>query len=215
MIKLGMALGVVGIVLTIVGFVGPWWTVNISASFGGQTATSAAEFRLFGGTATATGPGFSQTNTTDYSSDPNTRSVFLVGAALSGVAVGLGVLMVGLDAMVESRPSFRRFAFLSGVLAFVLGLLAVFYVMASLPPAVNQDSEGSLTQISGFWGTSSATFFGASATVTWAAGWAWYVVLVGAIVFLIGGILSMRAPKAAPMAVAEAPQAPPEAPPGP
>jgi len=210
-----MVFGVVGIVLVIVGFVGPWWTVDTSASLFGQTVSSTAEFRLFGGTATVKAPGFNQTNTTDYSNEPNTRSVFLTGAALAGVAIALGVVMVVLAAMAGSRPSFRRLAAACGILAFVLALVAALYVMASLPAAVNQDSQGGPIQISGFWGTSSTTFLGATATVTWAAGWAWYVVLVGAIVFLIGGIVALVARRGTAARAPGAAQGPPESPPEP
>jgi len=213
-----MVLGVVGIALMVVGFVGPWWTINTSASdLLGQTVSSAAEFHLFGGTTTFTSPPFSRTNTTDYGSDPNIRSVFLVGATLSGVAVALGIMMMALAAMGGTRPSFGRLAAASGILAFVFGLLAVLYVMASLPTAVNQDGQGGFgsPQISGFWGRSSTRFFGVTTTVTWAAGWAWYVVLVGSVVFLIGGVLVMLPRKVARVMPPEAPQGPPESPPGP
>lgn len=218
MSKIGAVLGVVGIVLAIVGFVGPWWTVGISASAFGSTVTGNADFRLFGGTGTTTVPGAGTiTNTTDYSDQPNTRSVFLVGAALSGVAIALGAGLVGLGMMAEKNPSRRKIASVCGILAGALALVGLLYVMAALPGAVNTDGGeelGQFTQISGFWGTDSMSLFGVSATVTWGAGWAWYVVLVGAIVFLIGGVLAMRAPKAAAMAPPMT-ETPPESPPMP
>jgi len=212
MSRLGMALGVAAIALTLVGFVGPWWTVGISATVLGQTVTSNADFRLFGGTVTATGPGLSLTNTTDYSDDPNTRSVFLADAALSGLAIAFGVVFVVVAMMAGKKPSLRRVASLCGILAFLMAFLGALYVMAALPGAVNQDSGGSSTQFTGFWGTDSA-IGGFSASVVWAAGWAWYVVLVGSILFLIGGLLAMRAPKGPPMAAPAMIQTPPEPPP--
>jgi len=159
-----------------------------------------------------TAPGVSQTNTTDYSEDSNTRSAFLAGAALSGLAILLGIVFVVTAMMADKQPSMRRIASLSGIFGFVLALLGTLYVMAALPGAVNADSGGGglgLSQFSGFWGSDSTTFFGITATVTWSAGWAWYVVLIGAVVFLIGGILVMRAAKTAPAAPSTM-QAPPE-----
>lgn len=215
--RLGMVLGVLGIVLVLVGFLGPWWTVGISATIGGQTFSSAADFRLFGGTATVTGPGVSQTNTTDYSTDPNTRSVFLVGAALSGLAMAFGVGLVVLGTMAASRPSYRRLASMCGIIAFALALFGTLYVMGALPGAVNQDSgaDVGVPQISGFWGTSSTSILGFSASVVWAAGWAWYVVLCGAVVFLIGGIVAILRPMRAPAMPLATPSPPLESPPVP
>jgi len=196
MSRIGAPLGVVGIVLMLVGFVGPWWTIGVSASFGGQTITSNSDFRLFGGTVTTIAPGLSRTNTTDYADDPNTRSAFLTGAAFIGLAIAFGVVFAVLAIMAYKKASSRRTAAVCGILAFVLGLVGALYVMAVLPGAVNADSA--VDTFTGFWGTDSTTFFGISANVTWTAGWAWYIVLVGSITFLIGGILAMRAPKAAP-----------------
>jgi len=212
---LGVAVGVVAIVLTTVGFVGPWWNVRVSGSVLGQSFDSNADFRLFGGTATATAGSFSQTNTTDYIEDPNTRNVFLAGAALSGLAIVIGVALVALAAMADRSPTMRRGAAVFGIMAFVLSLASVLYVMSALPSAVNADTGSSGAEVSGFWGTDSIALFGSTFTMTWAAGWAWYTVLVGSILFLVAGILAFSARKAAPMARPPSMEKPPESPPMP
>jgi hypothetical protein len=216
--KIAAIIGVVGVVLAVAGFAGPWWEIGITGSILGQTFTSRADYGMFGGTATAQGPGTSITNTTDYSSDPNTRGVFQATTGLLGAGVGLGVVSVVLAALSGTKPRFRKAAAGVGVLAFVLAMAAPLYVLAQLPAAVNQDSGSSAPQVSGFWGSKSVMIGSVSTTLTWAAAWAWYVVLVGAILFLVGGILAMRAPKGAPAAPPmEAPaqmlEMPPQTPP--
>ncbi len=207
MIKPSVIVGVAAIVLAVVGFVGPWWTTSATAS-GSATFTSVTDFRLFGMTTTASEPGRSYTNSTDYSGDPNTRSVFQVASALTGVAVGLGVLYVVLGAMADKRPTFRRVAFVFGVLAFAVALVAAVYVMATLPGAVNQDRSSSGIQFSGFWGLSKSTGFGMTLTINWGAGWGWYVVLADAVLFLVGAILTLRAPNTAHMSPPRSPETP-------
>lgn len=209
MIKPGVIVGSVGVVLVIVGFVGPWWTVGFASQGlpGLSTDTSVTDFRLFGRTVTSNEPGGSRSNSTDYSNEPNTRAVFQVGAVLTGVAVGLGAVFVVLGAMADRKPTFRRIALVFGVLAFALALVAAVYVMAMLPGAVNRDRSSTGFQFSGFWGLWRDTF-GATMTITWAAAWAWYAVVVGAVLFLVGAILAMRAPKAVPIAPPASPETP-------
>ena len=207
MIKPGVIVGVAAIVLAVVGFVGPWWTIGATAS-GSATFTSVTDFRLFGRTGTGTEPGRSYTNSTDYSGDPNTRFVFQVASALTGAAVGLGVIYVVPGAMADKKPTFRRVAFVFGVLAFAVAFVASVYVMATLPGAVNQDRSSSGIQFSGFWGSSTSTGFGMTLTINWGAGWGWYVVLASAVLFLVGAILTVRAPNRASMAPPRSPETP-------
>jgi len=210
----------VGIILVVVGFMGPWWTITFSGSLMGQTMTGQADYQLFGGTAKFQGPGMSMTNTTDYSSEPNTRAVFQTASALSAVAIVLGILMIVLVLMASKNPSMGRLGAILGILAFLLALVAVLYVMSQLPGAVNADAtpQGTMSfgEITGFWGSRSVNIMGVSVSAVWAAGWAWYVVLVGAIVFLIGGILAFLPPKPAPAPPMAAPsQMTPPSPPAP
>lgn len=211
----GVVAGIVAIVLTIVGFVGPWWNLKVTGNILGNTFESNGDFRLFGITATTTSGQVSFRNETDYGEDPNVRNVFLVGAAISGAAIAAGVAFVAAAAMAARSASRRRGAAAAGVVAFALGLVSVLYVMAALPAALNQDSQGEAgaPEITGFWGTDSSSIGGFTLTVNWAAGWAWYIVLVGAIVFLIGGVLALRTQAtAAPMMPPPSMEMPPESP---
>ncbi len=207
--KLGIVIGLVAVVLVVVGLIGPWWVVDTSGQIGGLTATSHAEYSMFGRTenaqsGTTQNRTSSSTNTTAYSSLPQTGSVFGLALILTVLGLILGIGAVAIGVLPSANSSFRRFAVIAGALAFVLLLIAALYAMSSLPAAVSQDSHLSASNAySGFWGTRSSNFslFGItiSGTVNWAGGWAWYVVLIAAILFLVAGITLVAPRKAAPM----------------
>ncbi len=207
--KVGVVLGVIAVVLAIVALIGPWWVVNAELHVGGGfTATSQQAYSPFGRTETSQSNFSSSTNTSTYSDLPQTGSVFTLGTILTGLGLILGIAMVVIGVLPSSSPSFRRFAMIVGVFAFLFLLIAPIYVMSALPGAVNQDTSGTpgATSFSGFWGTKSASLgLLGSATVTWAAGWAWYVAFVAAIVALAGGIAMVASRRPA----MPAPQVPP------
>ena len=205
--RVGVVIGVIAIILAIVGMIGPWWVNDVSASGFGLSGTSHAEYGLSGGTTTFTFGANSGTNTTNYQNAPHIGSVFSLAMILTILGLIIGVVMVVVGLMAGARPSFGRMAGILGVLAFIVVLLGTLYVMSSLPGAVNQDSgsSSSATTVSGFWGTKSATFFGATANFTWAAGWGWYIALVSAIVFLIAGVALILAKKPTPAAMTPVP----------
>ncbi len=194
--KLGVILGVLAVVLVIVAMFGPWWVVDTSGHIGAFTATSHVEYNLFGRTESSQSNISSSTNTTAYSSLPQTGSVFSLATILSALGLILGVGMILIGALPGTNPSLRRFAAIAGVIAFIILLVASLYVMSALPAAVNQDSGASSSNgFSGFWGTRTASGFGGfiSGTTTWAAGWAWYLPLIAAILFLVGAIAILAA----------------------
>ncbi len=207
--KFGVVLGVIAVVLAIVALIGPWWVVNADIHLGGSfTSTSQEVFSPFGRTETSQSNISTSTNTSTYADMPQTGSVFTLGTALTALGLILSIALVVIGALSSRNPSFRRFALIAGVLAFVFLLVASLYVMSALPAAVNQDTSGSpgATSFSGFWGTKSASLgLLGSVSITWAAGWAWYVALIAAIVALVGGIAmvvsrrpAMPAPQMAP-----------------
>ncbi len=197
--RLGVVVGVLAVVLAIVAIVGPWWTVDSSIRFGGLTGTGHIEYNMFGRTEATQSNISSSSNSTSYANLPQTGGVFTLASVLVilGIIMGIGMVIIG--AMSGANPSLRRFAAIAGVLAFLVLLVAALYVMSALPGAVNQDGSGrpGSTAFSGFWGSTSSSFLGISATVNWAAGWAWYVALVAAIVFLAGAIMIIAARKPA------------------
>lgn len=210
--RTGVVLGVIAVVLAIVALIGPWWVVNSQTRIGGGfTATGQTDYTLFGRTDTTQSNFSSSTNTSTYAALPQTGSVFSLAAILTvlGLVLGIGTVVIG--ALPGSNPSFRRFAMIAGILAFLILLAAPLYVMSALPAAVNQDSGGGLTAttFSGFWGTNSGSFgIFVSYTITWTAGWGWYVALVAAIVFLVAGV-AMAASRVPAVRAPQAPSPPP------
>ncbi len=190
--RLGVLLGVIVVVLALVALIGPWWTVNADLRVGGGfTSTAQQSYSLFGTTETSQSNFSSSTKTSTYANMTQTGSVFTLGAAVTALGMILGIAMVVIGVLPSTNPAFRRFAMIAGVLAFLLLLVAPLYVMSALPAAVNQDTSGSpgATTVSGFWGTQSGSLgLLGSYSITWAAGWAWYVVIIAAIAALIGGI---------------------------
>lgn len=210
--RLGIVLGVIAVVLAIVAVIGPWWTLQAEGTLGPISMNGNDQFGLFGGTSFFQMGSTSSSNTTNYNDAPHVGSVFTIATVLLvlGLIIGIGMIVVG--AMSGAKPSFRRLGGVLGILAFVVVLLGTLYVMSSLPNAVNQDSQATTsgTSVTGFWGakTTSVGSF-AQATVTWAAGWGWYVALIAAIVFLVAGVILLLARKPG---MAATPQVPPPSP---
>ena len=201
MSKVAIGLGVVGIVLAIVALVGPWWTMTASV----LVVTVSLNFGLFGASGTMPGGGAVGGS---YSTLPHVGSVFMAGAALTALGLILGVVMLLLIAMSGKKPGLRKIGAAMGIVGAIVLLVGPLYVMSALPGALSSDvfPSSSGISISGFFGGISA----AGMSLTWGGGWGWYLAFVAAILLLIGGILALRAPKAAAM-----PAAPMAAPPPP
>ncbi len=208
--RTGVVLGVIAVVLAIVALMGPWWVVNSQTRLGGGfTAVGQTDYALFGRTDATQSNLSSSTNTSTYGDLPQTGSVFSLAAVLTvlGLVLGIGTVVIG--ALSGSNPSFRRFAMIAGILAFLVLLVAPLYVLSALPAAVNRDAGASALPYSGFWGTKSGTFgIFVSYSVTWAAGWAWYVAVVAAIIFLVASV-AIAASRAPAGMVLRAPPPPP------
>jgi len=198
--KVGVVIGVIAVVLAIVAVIGPWWTLQAQATLGPISMNGNDQFGLFGGSAFFQMGSTSNSNTTNYNDMPHIGSVFTVATILLVLGLILGIAMIVVGAMSGSRPSFQRLGGGLGILAFLFVLFGALYVMSSLPDAVNQDSGAATsgTTVSGFWGTkTSAIGSFAQATVTWNAGWGWYLAVVAAIVLLVAGVALFAAKRPA------------------
>jgi hypothetical protein len=203
--KVGAALGVVGIVLVAMSFAGPWWSLSMQASALGVNLNLTGDFGLFGGTTHLDSPAGSQTQSVAYGNNTHIGSVFALGAIFMFLGIVLGAAMVAMVVGSAKRPNLRKPGAIVGLLAFALALLGPLYVMVSLPAAINADSGGGATEglsISGFFGSQSTDLLGVTLNVNYGGGWGWYLALVGAIIFLVAAIASMRVPRSGPMASA-------------
>ena len=202
-----------GIALSVVALLGPWWVVDASGGYFTAPMTGTAEYGPFGVSETLQiGSPFNSTsiNATDYSFAPNIGRVFALGASLTvlGALSGGGmVLMASVPRLTESRGRLRASV---GILAFVLTLAGLLVVTFLLPGAATQDRGVTDYPFAGFWG---ATHYPGAmavfANVTYGAGWGWYAVLSASLLFLIAAILLFRArPTATPRASPATPQPP-------
>ena len=195
-----MGIGGVGIVLVLAAMAGPWWSLSYAGSALGFNLSGNADFGLFGGTTRSTSSLGSQTSSVAYSNATRVGSVFSTASAFAVIGMIAGGGMIAANAVGRSQPQKGRIGVALGLVAFLLTLLSAAYVMTSLPTAVNLDSGATGTSafaVNGFWGSQTTTFLGASATVAWGAGWGWYAALIAAIVFLMGGVASLRGQRAA------------------
>src|SRR5881628_1529624 len=186
MSKVAIAVGGVGIVMIIAAMAGPWWSINFSISLFGGTTSGSGDFGLFGGSTRVVSLVGSQTRSISYGNATNVGSVFSTAVLFAVVGLLFGVGMMAANAKSGSQPRKRLIGGLLGLFAFLLTLLSAVYVMTSLPTAVNLNGGSTGTTgfgITGFWGSSTTTVLGASATITWAAGWGWYAVVVASVLF--------------------------------
>ena len=195
--KAGVVVRIVGTLLVLLAFVGPWWTWTISVP--ALSIRTNADLGLFGGTLTVSWRGVSTTTTLGYMDLPNTGGVLQIGALLAGIGMAFGVVSSALT-MIRIRPGLSKVGTPVSVFAFVFVLLAAVYVMMSLPSAYTQDTRagglwnpGALP-IPGFWGTQS---LGYNIPMSYGAGWGWYMLLIGGIVLLVGAILRLRSSRTA------------------
>ena len=190
-------LGVVGIALSVVALLGPWWVVDANGGYFAAPMTGTTEYRPFGvNDALRIGGRFNSTffNATDYRFAPNIGRVFAVGATLAvlGTLSGVGmVLMASIPRLAERR---KRLGASFGILAFGLTLAGLLVVTFLLPEAATQDRGVTAYPFVGFWG---ATHYPGAmagfADVTYGAAWGWFAALVAALLFLVAAILLFRA----------------------
>ncbi len=183
-----------GIALTLVSLMGPWWGVQYTAlmHFGAESGTLA--YAPFGYTTTtqlSPGVGLNETNASDYRSTPDIGAAFSVGMVLLAVGEVPAIVTVVLAGTSKGQLRRQRWtAALCGIAGAVM-MVGLIYVMAALPGAVSRDNPSLVryVPITGFWGSGSWSLLDFRLTLSWGAGWAWYVALMGALLFLVAAIL--------------------------
>ncbi len=199
--RLVVVLGIVGIALALASFAGPWWVVGYEGSthFGPSSGTTTyGPFGIVSVTQARWLSGGNQTNVSDYRYAPATGAVVLTAT----IAVATGLVLAAVVVLVAAIGSQARrkltgcFGLAAGA-ATGVGLLAL---VVFLPGAVSQDNPGmvQVVPITGFWGSGSWSMFDFSTSLTWGAGWGWYLLLAAAAVFLIAALLRLREKPPAP-----------------
>jgi len=193
--RIPVILGIAAIALCALSLAGPWFSVDVRGT--DNVLQMNWEYRLF--TSSWTGPtiatpkGQTVTVVYNYSLQPRTASVFLAATALegSGLVLGIGVLAAHLGS--RSRPHLGSWAAWIALTACTLNVVAPLAVMAFFPTAQASDMNG-LDWVTTFWGSKS--FFSretGEGIAFWGAGWAWYLSLTAAGLFLVTAIVLLRA----------------------
>jgi hypothetical protein len=192
--RLVVILGVVGLVLGVPAFVGPWFVVTPGVThsmFPPFLPIPVSGYGLLQGTSIDPSGGIAMASW-NYAPIPGLASVFLVAAVLTGLGLASGAAMVfvALGSRASQWPRWRRALF--GFAAFGLMLTAALYVVVALPAIQGIPSPG--WAIQGFWGSTYCQSYGSCHSgSSHGAGWAWYTDLVVAVLFLVTGILMFSA----------------------
>lgn len=195
-----LVLAIAGLAACALCFFGPWFSLTVVGT-GGASQMSWQD-GLFGFAWTGP-PGPAPvlvdivTVQNDYGSLPHTAGVFLAAAALEIVGVAFGAATVVAPFLGRYRshlPSLQRWFALAAGLTLAA---APTWVMLLLPAAQTADGPA-VPSIAFFWG-SAAVFSNwvGSATAVWGAGWAWYLSLAAAVLFLVtAALLRKSGPRA-------------------
>jgi hypothetical protein len=196
--RLVVRIGVVGIAFLALSFLGPWWEVSSQGSlFATSSWTAMYEFRPLSATViTQQAWVCCNLNTTTvvrsaYVDEPDVGLVFEAVSVLTVSALVSGAAMVALVAMRSFRVLLRRMGPILGFLASALTAAACLIAMAGLPGAASQDGVP-VGPLAGFWGSTSFVVGHGSGASSWGPGWAWYEVVVAAVLFLMSGIAISR-----------------------
>ncbi len=187
-----VVLGILGIALALASFAGPWWVVGFQGNshVGPSTGTITYEpFGIVSVTQARWVPGGNQTNVSDYRYAPKTGTVFLAASAAVVAGLVLGAAMV--VAAANERLARRRLDVVFGGSAGPATLTGLLGLFIFLPGAVDLDNPALVrfVPIDAFWGMGTWSELDASVTLTWGAGWAWYLLLAAAAVFLVAAFL--------------------------
>jgi len=176
---------IAALVVLVVAFMGPWYAMNVSGSFGINGHVSFYLTRMeasgtFGNQDLSVSVGYADAKQDAQTAGVNTDSFTVIENAmyLTFFAIIFSILaLIGMAAFVFQSGTPRIMKYFGGVfalLAFVLAIIPVFYVMNT-----NFSEE-----ISGFW--FSQTILGV--TVAGNPGYAWYLMIVAAVLAVICGV---------------------------
>ncbi len=122
----------------------------------------------------------------------NTFYITIFTFIIAIIAV-IGIL--GLTLNFGNPKTMKMLGSIFGIITFILALVAVFYFMTALPSEL--DTKTSEGEDAGFWYSESQTEMGATMSVSYGPGYAWYLMLIGAILALISSIFLFMDKKSA------------------
>jgi hypothetical protein len=198
---------IIGLVLILIAFFGPWYTISMSGAVMGYDSDSTVNFHLTDMTTHSEVMGqtvdMSQSydELRDSAEDPSAYDVYGHIVYIAIIAIIFAVLgLIGMLLLFfKNQNNMRMLGVLFGILTFILALIAVAYFMIS-PPTQTSSEYGDV----GFW--FSETLFGLN--MTGGPAYGWYLMLIGGIFTLISALFIIKKPASKPI-----PQTPPMQPP--
>jgi hypothetical protein len=188
---------IAGLVLLVVAFMGPWYTMNGSGALGAEYSV---EFSLTNLEAKGSIAGQEFSWSTGYAqAEENAQTVGVNTQSFSIIQTARSLTLFAMVAVVLALLGMAAFVFQVGtqrIMKYVGGGFGLLAVVCALVPVVYVMTAGFSENSSGFW--FSQTVLGV--TVTGAPGYAWYLMIAAVVVLLISAVavlLKKVAPEAA------------------
>jgi hypothetical protein len=173
---------ILALVLLVCAFLGPWYTISTSGIFGASYNVGLFLTRMevqgtFSGQDVSLSMGYSEAKVKAQNIDVNVESFTVIDTALYltfFAMVTAFVAIICMAAFVFNKGKPRAMKLLGGLFGFLTFLL-------TLIPALYFMSTGFVVNSSGFWFTQSVL----SMTLSYGPGYAWYLMIVVAIIAVI------------------------------
>ncbi len=179
--NLAVVVMLAAVALAGIALLGPWATVTTTGS-GGPSFADVRDYGVGGWSGTGTAAGVSVTPSGGYVSWPSVAAVFVAVEVTTVLAAVLGGVAFILGLGPSARVRVRRAAVLLGIGAGMLAFAGPVLFAAVFPGAAT--SASILPGGAGLWGSGNATVGTLGSSRTWAAGWAWYDLLVAGALFV-------------------------------
>lgn len=178
---------ILAIVLSLLALATPIWSTQRGTP-GLTSDWTSTSYSWTSRTIDAYESGSIRTTTIEYYSNPGFPSPGLASSvSASYLAILVFVILLFILVVIFStkwgRSMPRMGLLVVAVLGVLLGLLALFYPLATVPSAAAAAAP-SLSSVSGFWGST-----GPAPPLAWGAGLAWYLLLVAVILGIVGAAL--------------------------
>ena len=184
------------LVFIIVALIGPWFSTSSKAESGGIEGEFTTSFYLTRGEIySKLGDAEGETKSEDYEEDWDGKYIFDNTMYITIFTLIIAILcLVGLLGIMFSfgpEKIMKMFGTIFGILTFVLALVAILYMMTALPGEAELKTKE---------GDDAGFFYGYSEDgidYSHGPGYAWYLMLVGAILSLIASIFLLLDKKSA------------------
>lgn len=220
---IGAIIILIGAVILIAALFTPWYSFKESVPVGSVTQNSYPGIPSTNGTiqysCSGSVPCPSQTSYSNIKpAETNTGNIAESGFFLLIVGAIIGVIATVFGLMARGNARRVRPAFILGIIAVILALIAPVLFAAALPGAISSDIGSTYRPTSSgpwssFTGSTSATLGGVPYSFTWGPTTGWYLAFAAFVVLLIGVIFLFLGRKepvaaAAPSSTTEAPKTP-------